>query len=81
MHLNVIDWIHTSQTFDAHVSLIARGTCYLFVSSRRCMGVAGWVPVHVGIKLMEIEGTCSLTAAAHDAHRSWGVVAKLNCWF
>lgn len=46
-----------------------------------CMGVAGWVPVHVGIKLMEIEGTCSLTAAAHDAHRSWGVVAKLNCWF
>ena len=62
MHLNVIDWIHTSahlttqlafpkytmytqglnlsvvlpQSFDAHVSLIARGTCYLSVSSRRC---------------------------------------------
>ena len=47
-----------------------------------CMGAAGWVPVHVRIKSIQIRGMCSsAAAAAHDAYRSWGVVAKLSCCF
>ena len=29
-----------------------------------CMGAAGWVPVHVRIKSIQIRGTCSSAAAA-----------------